>query len=139
MAHFAEIDDSNRVIRVVVVDDKDTQDENGNEVESIGAKYLSDGFKTYDKNGIEDYDGGTWMRTSYNTTGGVHLLDGTPFRKNYAGIGMTYDEGRDAFIDTQPFPSWTLNEDTCQWEPPVSFPTDGKTYFWNEETTSWKE
>ena len=127
MAHFAEIDDSNRVIRVVVVDDKDTQDENGNEVESIGAKYLSDGF------------GGTWVRTSYNTNGGVHRLGGTPFRKNYAGVGVTYDEGRDAFIDTQPFPSWTLNEDTCQWEPPVSFPTDGKTYFWNEETTSWKE
>ena len=112
MAHFAEIDDSNRVIRVVVVDDKDTQDENGDEVESIGAKYLSDGF------------GGTWVRTSYNTNGGVHRLGGTPFRKNYAGPGVTYDEGRDAFIDTQPFPSWTLNEDTCQWEPPVSFPTD---------------
>ena len=127
MAHFAEINDSNRVIRVVVVDDRDTQDENGDEVESIGAKYLSDGF------------GGTWVRTSYNTNGGVHRLGGTPFRKNYAGIGVTYDEGRDAFMDTQPFPSWTLNEDTCQWEPPVSFPTDGKTYFWNEETTSWKE
>ena len=69
MAHFAEINDSNKVIRVVVVDDKDTQDENGNEVESIGAKYLSDGF------------GGTWVKTSYNTTGGVHLLGGTPFRK----------------------------------------------------------
>jgi len=127
MAHFAEINDSNRVIRVVVVDDKDTQDENGDEVESIGAKYLSDAF------------GGTWLRTSYNTNGGVHRLGGTPFRKNYAGPGVTYDEGRDAFIDTKPFPSWTLNEDTCQWEPPVSFPTDGKTYFWNEETTSWKE
>ena len=127
MAHFAEINDLKKVIRVLVVDDRDTQDENGDEVESIGAKYLSDGF------------GGTWVKTSYNTTGGVHLLGGTPFRKNYAGVGMTYDEGRDAFIDTQPFPSWTLNEDTCQWEPPVSFPTDGKTYFWNEETTSWKE
>ena len=85
MAHFAEIDGSNRVIRVVVVDDKDTQDENGDEVESIGAKYLSDGF------------GGTWVKTSYNTTGGVHLLGGTPFRKNYAGIGMTYDKDKDTF------------------------------------------
>lgn len=127
MAHFAEIDGSNRVIRVIVVDDKDTQDEDGNEVESIGAKYLSDGF------------GGTWVRTSYNTNGGIHLLGGTPFRKNYAGIGVIYDEDRDAFIHTQPFPSWTVNEDTCQWESPVSFPTDGKTYSWNEETISWDE
>ena len=125
MAHFAEIDGSNRVIRVIVVDDKDTQDEDGNEVESIGAKYLSDGF------------GGTWVRTSYNTLSGVHQLGGTPFRKNYAGKGYTYDETRDAFIPPKPYISWTLNESTCQWDSPIPYPDDGKSYKWNEETTSW--
>jgi hypothetical protein len=127
MAHFVEIDASNIVIKVVVLDDKDTQDESGNEVESVGAKYLSDGF------------GGTWKRTSYNTSGGVHSLGGTPFRKNYAGIGYTYDASKDAFIPPQPWSSWTLNETTCQWEPPTAHPNDGKNYEWNEETTSWDE
>jgi len=127
MAHFAEIDSLKKVIRVLVVDNKDTQDADGNEVESIGAKYLHDGF------------GGTWVRTSYNTFGGVHRLDGTPFRKNYAGKSSTYDETRDAFIPKQPFNSWTLNEDTCQWEAPSAKPDDGKLYNWNEETTSWDE
>ena len=127
MAHFAEIDSLKKIIRVLVVDNKDTQDADGNEVESIGAKYLHDGF------------GGTWVKTSYNTQGGVHKLGGTPFRKNYAGIGYTYDETRDAFIPKQPFNSWTLNEDTCQWEAPSAKPDDGKLYNWNEETTSWEE
>ena len=127
MAHFVKINDSNIVIRGVVLDDKDTQDENGDEVESVGAKYLSDGF------------GGTWKRTSYNTFGNVHRLGGTPFRKNYAGIGFTYDATRDAFIAPQPFPSWTLNEDTCQYEPPVAYPDDGELYTWDEDTTNWVE
>ena len=127
MAHFAEIDSLKKIIRVLVVDNKDTQDADGNEVESIGAKYLHDGF------------GGTWVRTSYNTFGGVHRLGGTPFRKNYAGKSFTYDETRDAFIPKQPFNSWTLNEDTCQWEAPSAKPDDGKLYNWNEETTSWEE
>ena len=127
MAHFAEIDSLQRVIRVLVVDNKNTQDADGNEVESIGAKYLHDGF------------GGTWVKTSYNTQGGVHKLGGTPFRKNYAGIGYTYDEAKDAFIPPQTYPSWTLNEDTCHWEAPVAYPDDDKYYEWNEETTSWDE
>ena len=127
MAHFVEIDASNIVIRGVVLDDKDTQDESGDEVESVGAKYLSDGF------------GGTWKRTSYNTSGGVHSLDGTPFRKNYAGIGFTYDKTRDAFIPPKPYDSWILNEDTCQWDAPVTYPDDGKQYIWNEETEAWDE
>ncbi len=127
MARFAELDVFKKVIRVLVLDDKDTQDKKGNEVESIGAKYLNNGF------------GGTWVRTSYNTQGGVHRLGGTPFRKNHAGIGFTYDETRDAFIPPQPFNSWTLNEDTCNWEAPVAYPDDGKEYKWNEETTSWVE
>ena len=125
MANFAEINDSNIVLRVLVVDDKDTQDESGNEVESVGVKYLTDSF------------GGTWLRTSYNTSGGIHSLGGTPFRKIYAGIGYIYNEEKDAFISTQPYPSWTLNEDTCWWEPPVAYPTDAQSAAWNEETTSW--
>lgn len=76
-------------------------------------------------------------RTSYNTRGGVHVNDGTPFRKNYAGIGYTYDETRDAFIPPKPFDSWTLNETSCLWEAPVAYPTDGGAYNWNEETQSW--
>ena len=76
-------------------------------------------------------------RTSYNTKGGVHLNGGTPFRKNYAGIGYTYDESRDAFIPPKPFDSWTLNETSCLWEAPVAYPTDGERYTWNEETQAW--
>jgi hypothetical protein len=76
-------------------------------------------------------------RTSYNTRGGVHSEGGTPFRKNYAGIGYTYDFARDAFIPTKPFDSWTLNENSCLWEAPVAMPDDGQQYEWNEETTSW--
>ena len=80
-----------------------------------------------------------WVQTSYNTSGGVHLLGGTPMRKNYAGIGYTYDSTRDAFIPPQPYASWTLNEETCLWDCPTPYPTDGKVYTWNEETTSWIE
>jgi hypothetical protein len=76
-------------------------------------------------------------RTSYNTRGGVHSEGGTPFRKNYAGIGYTYDFARDAFIPPKPFDSWTLNENSCLWEAPVAMPDDGQQYNWNEETTSW--
>jgi hypothetical protein len=76
-------------------------------------------------------------RTSYNTRGGAHSEGGTPFRKNYAGIGYTYDFARDAFIPPKPFDSWTLNENSCLWEAPVAMPDDGQRYEWNEETTSW--
>jgi hypothetical protein len=82
---------------------------------------------------------GQWVQTSYNTQGGIHLLGGTPLRKNYAGIGYTYDEVRDAFYAPQPYPSWTLNEDTCWWESPVPMPTDGKFYTWNEDNQNWEE
>jgi hypothetical protein len=80
---------------------------------------------------------GQWIQTSYNTRGGVHLLGGTPLRKNYAGVGYTYDVDKDAFIPPQPFNSWTLNEETCLWEAPVAYPDDGEDYIWNEETQSW--
>ena len=82
---------------------------------------------------------GEWLQTSYNTQGGVHLNGDTPLRKNYAGVGFTYDAVRDAFIAPQPYPSWALVEDTCQWEAPVAMPTDDKMYTWDEDTTSWVE
>lgn len=82
---------------------------------------------------------GTWVQTSYNTYGGVHKLGGTPLRKNYAGIGYTYDSELDAFISPKPFPSWVLNEETCLWGAPIPKPDDGKGYAWNEATTSWDE
>jgi hypothetical protein len=127
MAHFAEIDSLQRVIRVLVDEDIDTQDKDGNEVDSIGMKYLNDAF------------GGTWLKTSYNTVGNTHALGGTSFRKNYAGIGFTYDAAKDAFISPKPYASWTLVEATCQWEAPITYPDDGKVYEWNEGTTNWVE
>jgi hypothetical protein len=118
MAHFAEIDENGVVLRVLVVD---------NAQENDGQNFLANTL------GL----GGTWLKTSYNTVGGVHTAGGTPFRKNYAGVGYTYDSGRDAFIPPKPYPSWTLNETSCLWEAPVAYPTDGAMYTWNEETTSW--
>lgn len=120
MAHFAEIDRNNIVTRVLVVDD---------EQEHRGEEFLS-------------YDlqlGGTWKKTSYNTRGGVHVLGGEAYRKNYAGVGFTYDKERDAFIPPKPYNSWVLDEDTCLWNAPVSIPDDGNTYEWDENTTSWVE
>jgi hypothetical protein len=115
MAHFAEIDENNIVLRVIV-----------------GVDEPLDGEDIYAQT-----TGAVWKKTSYNTQAGQHLLGGTPFRKNYAGIGYSYDSDRDAFIPPQPFPSWTLDEQTCQWNSPVPFPNDGKQYFWNESTLSW--
>jgi hypothetical protein len=86
-----------------------------------------------------DSSPGEWIQTSYNTQGGVHSKSETPLRKNYASVGYTYDSVRDAFIPPQPFPSWTLNEDTCQWEAPVAYPDDDKMYTWDEPTTNWIE
>ena len=86
-----------------------------------------------------DSSPGEWIQTSYNTYGGVHTQGGTPLRKNYAGIGYTYDRERDAFIPPKPYASWVLNEDTCQWDAPVAMPTDGKLYTWDETTQAWVE
>lgn len=110
MAHWAEIDENNIVIRITVGDNNDP---NGDE----GYQWLVDNL------------GGTWIKTSYNGN----------IRKNFAGIGMTYDAERDAFITPKPFNSWILNEDTCNWEAPVQYPTDDKMYNWNEPTLSWVE
>jgi hypothetical protein len=84
-----------------------------------------------------DSSPGAWIQTSYNTHGGVHTLGGTPLRKNYAGVGFTYDSALDAFYAPKPYASWTLDVETCLWNAPVSYPDDGKQYTWNEATTSW--
>lgn len=88
-----------------------------------------------------DSSPGEWIQTSYNTRGGTHLQGGTPLRKNYAGIGFTYDSEKDAFIAPQPYASWTLNSTTCLWEPPVAYPDDAMSqeYTWNETTKAWDE
>lgn len=120
MAYFAEIDEDNIVIRVLSVND---------DYEDRGEDFLANDL------GL----GGRWVQTSYNTHGGVHNGGGIPLRKNYAGVGFTYDEERDAFIPPQPFPSWLLNEDSCLWECPVPYPSDGNKYMWDEESGSWVE
>ena len=84
-----------------------------------------------------DSSPGQWIQTSYNTRGGIHTLGGTPLRKNYAGVGFTYDATKDAFIPPKPYASWTLNEDSCLWEAPVAYPDDGEDYVWDETTTAW--
>jgi len=126
MAHFAKIGLNNKVINVVAVDNRNLEDSNGIEQEQNGINFL------------ESITGWSlWVQTSYNTIKGIHKLNGTPLRKNYAGIGYTYDEDRDAFIPKKPYPSWTLNETTCQWEAPVAKPDDGQNYNWNESEQSW--
>ena len=96
-------------------------------------------------NTFVDSSPGEWIQTSYNTRGGVHYGqdgqpdDGVALRKNYAGIGYTYDRTKDAFIPPKPYNSWTLDEETCLWNAPVAMPDDGKMYRWNEDTTSWEE
>ena len=83
--------------------------------------------------------GAGWVQTSYNTYGGAHKNGGAPLRKNYAGVGYTYDSGRDAFIPPKPYASWVLNETTCLWDAPTPMPTDNKRYSWNEEQLAWVE
>ena len=112
MSHFAEVDSTNTVLRVIVAE----QD------------FINSGAVG---------DPAHWIQTSYNTHSGVHALGGTPLRKNYAGIGYTYDSIRNAFISPEPFASWVLNETTANWEAPVPMPTDGKMYRWDEATVSW--
>ena len=123
MAHFAQLDENNVVTQVIVVDNKDTSDANGVEKESIGVAFC------------ERLLGGTWKQTSYNAN----------LRKNYAGIGYTFNAGIDAFVPPKPYNSWVLNEITAQWEAPVDMPEDAgtgeppKRYTWDEETTNWVE
>jgi hypothetical protein len=84
-----------------------------------------------------DISPGEYIQTSYNTAGGVHTNGGTPLRKNFAAIGYTYDSDRDAFIPPKPYASWTLNDETCLWDSPVAYPTDGESYTWNEDAQTW--
>jgi hypothetical protein len=116
MAHFAKIGLNNIVTDVLVVANRETMDSTGVEHESIGVEFLKN---------LTGHE--TWIQTSYNGN----------IRKNYAGIGYTYDSQRDAFIPPQPFPSWLLVEDTCQWAPPIPMPTEGGPYEWDETTQSW--
>jgi len=128
MATFAKIGLNNKVIEVHSVHNDVLKDAGGIEQEVLGIDFLT-----------KLTGWAVWKQTSYNTRGGVHKSGGTPFRKNHAGIGHTYDEDRDAFISPQHFNSWILNESTCQWEAPSEMPDDGKRYNWNEETISWEE
>jgi len=106
-------------------------------VDSIVTKVIVAEAEFFDT--FVDDSAGQWIQTSYNTHGGEHTLGGTPLRKNFAGVGFTYDEDKDAFIPPQPFASWILNETTCLWEAPVAYPNDGKEYIWNESITNWTE
>jgi hypothetical protein len=140
MAHFAKVNENNIVEEVIVVDD------NSASTEALGQEFIASIGLT-----------GTWLQTSYNTLANKHRLGGTPFRKNYAGIGFTYDEIRDAFIapkpddcddlneetctwiPPQPFASWTFSTSDGVWEAPTPYPTDGKSYLWDESVTAWVE
>jgi hypothetical protein len=114
MAHFAELDESNIVTQVIVIHNNELMD-NGVESEAKGIAFCQSLF------------GGNWVQTSYNSN----------IRKNYAGIGYTYDATRDAFVPPKPFNSWVLDEDTCQWQAPIPYPQDENNYLWDEDTTSW--
>ena len=115
MAHFAQLDENNLVTNVIVVDNTDVVDSNGDESEAVGIQFCVDLL------------GGTWKQTSYNAR----------IRKNFASINFTYDLTKDAFIPPKPFNSWVLNETTCIWEAPTAYPDDDKRYYWDEDTTSW--
>jgi|TARA_R110000796_G_scaffold251647_1_gene383568 hypothetical protein len=137
MAYFTKLN-NNVVERVESVSNnvllEEQLDENNNviyvgvEQESKGVEFLKTLYK--EPNAV-------WKQTSYNTSGGVHKLGGTPLRKNYASIGYTYDEDRDAFIAPKPYNSWIFNENTCLWEAPSAMPDDDNNYTWNESTTTW--
>jgi hypothetical protein len=119
MAHYAIINSQNIVTEVIVGKDE------------------TDTTLNWEQHYAEFRPGMICRRTSYNTSGGVHRTGGTPYRKNYAGIGYTWDPTRDAFIPPKPYPSWSLNEQTCLWNPPVAMPIDDNKYYWDEATTSW--
>lgn len=116
MAHFAKLDENNVVSQVIVVHNNELLD-NGTESEAKGIDFCQSLF------------GGNWKQTSYNGS----------MRKNFAGIGYTYDQSKDAFIPPKPYNSWLLNETTCLWEAPVAYPTDGKLYMWDENLVNWVE
>jgi hypothetical protein len=126
MASFAKIGLNGKVIEVLSVSNEVLKDAHGIEREDIGIDFLTK---------LTGYP--IWKQTSYNTYAGIHRLGGIPLRKNHAGIGMTYDETRDAFIPKKPFNSWILNETTCLWNAPVAMPINDNKYIWNESTLTW--
>jgi hypothetical protein len=121
MAHFAKLGVGNKVLKVEIVSNDIAT------TEQAGVDFLNNLYGTND----------VWKQTSYNTKGGIHKTGGTPFRKNYAGIGYKYDTSKDAFIPPKPYNSWTLNETTCLWEAPVALPDTENRYNWNEENQTW--
>jgi hypothetical protein len=134
MAYFAKLGTGNIVENVISINNDVITDSNGVEQEQLGVDFIN---KLYNTNDV-------WKQTSYNTKAGKYYnLDNTlgdqskAFRKNYAGIGDTYDSQRDAFIGPKPYNSWILNETSCLWEAPIPYPTDGQKYTWNEETQNW--
>jgi hypothetical protein len=122
MGHYAFLDENNVVTEVITGRDEDE---------------VVDGITDWEAH-YGAFRGQACKRTSYNTIGGVHTNGGTPFRKNYAGVGYTYDEARDAFISPKPFESWLLNEETCTWQAPTPYPTDGSMYQWVEDDLNWQ-
>ena len=134
MAHYAKIGLNSKVMSVLVVSDADCQNADGIEEEEIGRQFLENCFGWP-----------LWIKCSYNTHGNVHTEGGTPFRKNYPGIGYTWDEDRDAFYAPKPFDSWILNEETCLWEAPVAYPsitsygdpTKEYSISWDEDNIRW--
>ena len=128
MASFAKLGLNGKVLSVVSVNNNIITDENNIEVEQKGINFLT-----------EMYNWPIWAQCSYNTSEGVHLLGGAPFRKNFPGIDYKYDEDRDAFIPPKSYSNWILDEDTCTWKPPVEKPNDGLPYTWNHDTQSWEQ
>jgi hypothetical protein len=129
MASFAKLDNNNIVLRVESVVNDVLKDSNGIEQEQLGINFLRTLYN--EPNSI-------WKQTSYNTQSGINKNGGTPLRKNFAGIGYTYDSQRDAFIPQKPYNSWVLTEQTCNWEAPIARPNDGNRYKWNEEILNWE-
>ena len=134
MAHYAQLDESSKVLNIVLISDSDTLDGDGNESEAVGIAFCKSLWGS-DTN---------WKKTSLNTRGNTHIKGGTPFRKNYANVGGVYDVGRDAFYPDAPYASWILNETTCIWEAPTPDPagpiadSGEQKYYWDEPSTSWK-
>ena len=132
MAYFAKLGVGNIVEKVICINNSVITDSNGDQQEQLGVDFINQLYNTRD----------VWKQTSYNTNLGTHSLGGTPFRKNFAGAGFTYDQERDAFIPPKPFNSWVLNEDTCEWKAPIDKPNvvleKNQKYVWNESIVNWE-
>ena len=126
MAYFAKLGLNGKVLKVTSLNNSVLLDSNGVEQEQKGINFLT-----------EKTNWPVWVQGSYNTKKGQHALGGTPLRKHYPGVGYKYDEDRDAFIPPKSYPTWVLNETTCEWEPPIAYPSDGNQYKWSHDSESW--